>query len=87
MVVAVDIPCDVQQIDQTGYVWTFLYEARDPSVIFPGALVSSGDLDEPVVAEVVDLIAEPAGTIVHLSLLPGVFDDYQALVRRVLGPT
>jgi len=29
----VDITCDVQQIDETGYVWTFLDEAADPSVI------------------------------------------------------
>lgn len=70
MLAAIDIPCDVQQIDQTGFIWTFLNEARDPAVIFPGAIVTTADVDEPVVAEVVDVVEELAGKIVHLALLP-----------------
>jgi hypothetical protein len=35
------------------------------------------------VAEVVDLVPKEAGTIVHLRILPGLFDVYEALVRRV----
>jgi hypothetical protein len=34
------------------------------------------------VAEVVDLVPKEAGTVVHLHILPGLFDDYEALVRR-----
>jgi hypothetical protein len=34
------------------------------------------------VCEVVDLVTEPSGTIVHLRLLPGTIEDYGALVRR-----
>ena len=34
------------------------------------------------VCEVIDLVVEPSGTIVHLWLLPGTIEDYEALVRR-----
>ena len=37
--VKIDIPCDVQQVDETGHVWAFLHEARDPSRIVPGSIV------------------------------------------------
>jgi hypothetical protein len=35
----VDIAADLNDEDETGYVWTFLDEARDPAQIKPGALV------------------------------------------------
>ncbi|OHV04610.1 hypothetical protein [Mycobacterium talmoniae] len=79
----VDIAADLNAEDQTGYVWTFLDEARDPSIIAPGALVVAGDDDAAAVAVVLDLVAHPNGTIVHLDLLPGSVDDYLALAKRV----
>lgn len=36
----------------------------------------------PAVAEVVDLVDKPAGTVVHLRILPGVVGDYAAAVHR-----
>jgi hypothetical protein len=83
MAIAVDIRADLNAEDQTGYVWAFLDEARDPSLITPGALVVAGDEDAPAVAVVVDLIEHPNGTIVHLDVLPGAVDRYLALARRV----
>jgi hypothetical protein len=80
---AVDIRADLNAEDETGYVWTFLDEAGDPSLITPGALVVAGDEDAPAVAVVVDLVEHPNGTIVHLDVLPGVLDNYLALARRV----
>ena len=41
----VDITADLNDEDDTGYVWTFLDEARDPSVIAPGAIVVAGTPD------------------------------------------
>jgi hypothetical protein len=81
--IAVDIPADLNAEDQTGYVWAFLDEARDPSVVVPGALVVAGDQDSPAVAVVVDLVSHPNGTIVHLDVLPGAIDSYLALARRI----
>ena len=45
--VTIDITCDLMDEDETGYVWTFLREARDPSLIEPGAIVVAGDPDAP----------------------------------------
>jgi len=82
--ITVDITADLNDEDETGFVWTFVDEARDPSLIRPGAIVVAGDADTPAVAQVVDLVDRPAGTVVHLRLLPGVIEDYEALVRRVI---
>jgi hypothetical protein len=83
--ITVDITADLNMVDEMGYVWTPLDEARDPSVIFPGAIVSTGDADQPAVSEVIDVVDAPAGKIVHLDVLPGRIEDYEALVRRVCG--
>jgi hypothetical protein len=80
--IAVDITADLNDEDETGFVWTFLDEARDPSIIVPGAIVMARDVDAPAVAEVVDLVEKPSGTIVHLRLLPGTLEDYRALLQR-----
>ena len=80
--VQIDIPCDVQQEDETGYVWAFLDEARDPSVITVGAIVIAADEEDPVLARVVSLTERPGGIKVHLEILPGDPLEYvQALTR------
>jgi hypothetical protein len=77
----VDITADLNDEDHTGYVWTFLEQARDPGQIQPGAIVVAGDEDTAVVCQVVDLVRAGDGTIVHLKLLPGLVEDYQASSR------
>lgn len=84
--VMIDIACDLMDEDETGYVWTFLRDARDPALIEPGAIVVAGDPDAPAVAEIVDIVEKPAGTVVHLRVLPGAIEDYEALVRRAITP-
>ena len=81
----VDITADLNDEDETGYVWTFLDEACDPGQINPGALVVAGDEEAAAVCQVVDLVPAGDGTIVHLRLLPGLVDDYRALVERALA--
>ena len=81
----VDITADLNDEDETGYLWTFLDEARDPGQINPGALVVAGDEEAAAVCQVVDLVPAGDGTIVHLRLLPGLVDDYRALVERALA--
>ena len=80
----VDITADLNDEDETGYLWTFLDEARDPGQIKPGALVVAGDEDAAAVCQVVDLAPAGDGTIVHLRLLPGLVDDYRQLIERAL---
>lgn len=68
--VAVTLPADVQQIDQTGYVWAFLDDAAEPDRVQTGALIVAGDAIEPFLARVVDLVPGPNGrTIVHLDVI------------------
>jgi hypothetical protein len=81
----VDITADLNDEDETGYVWTFLDEARDPGQIKPGAIIVAGDEDTAAVCEVIDLAPAGDGTIVHLRLLPGLVEDYRALVERALA--
>ena len=68
--VRVTLPADVAQIDQTGFVWTFLDRAAEPDRVYPGALIVAGDEVEPFLARVVDVEAGPEGrSIVHLDVV------------------
>lgn len=78
----VDIQVDLNVEDETGFVWAFLHRAGDPSIIRPGAVVVAGDSAARSLAEVVDLVEEEAGTIVHLRLLPGPLAAYVAALNR-----
>jgi hypothetical protein len=65
----VDVTADLNDEDHTGYVWTFLDEARDPRQISPGAIVIAGDEEAAAVCQVIDLVPAGDGTIIHLRLL------------------
>lgn len=68
--VVVTLPADVQQIDDTGFVWSFLDAATDPERVHPGALIVAGDPIEPFLARVVDIVADSNGrSIVHLDVV------------------
>lgn len=68
--VDVALPADVHQIDETGYVWGVLEEARDPGRVVVGRIIVAGDADEPFLARVFDVVPGAAGThIVHLDVL------------------
>ena len=66
----VTIPADVQQIDQTGWVWTFLDEAAEPSRVVVDAVIVAGDSEDPFLARVIDTVDGSSGRkIVHLDVL------------------
>ena len=68
--VLVTLRADVNQVDETGYVWAFLSEADEPDRVRPGALIVAGDPVEPFMARVVDVIAGPDDDhIVHLDVV------------------
>lgn len=79
----VDIPADLNSEDESGFVWTFLDEAADPSTIQPGEVVVAGSPLTPAVCEVVDLVEKSVETVVHLRVLPGTIDQYRRLLSRV----
>lgn len=78
----VDIPCDVHQRGPDGLPFAFLDEAGHPEAVRLGALVVTGDDEEPVVAQVAAVTDSDQGTRISLRLLPGVLADYEDLVRR-----
>jgi hypothetical protein len=80
--ITVDIAADLNDEDETGFVWAYLDDVRDPDLIRPGNVVIAGDADAPAVCEVIDLVAEQSGTIVHLRLLSRTIEDYEVSVRR-----
>ncbi|MCU1496401.1 MAG: hypothetical protein JWM47_354 [Acidimicrobiales bacterium] len=68
--VILTLPADVHQIDQTGFVWAFLDEAREPGRVQPGSLIVAGDVEEPFLARVVDVVDGPGSRkIVHLDVV------------------
>lgn len=77
----IDIAADLNTEDESGFVWTFLDEATDPSMVRPGEVVVAGSELTPAVCEVVDLVEKPVGTIVHLRILPGSAEQYRNLVH------
>lgn len=85
--VVVDLEVDFHNEDETGYVWTWLSEARDPSLITPDRIVVVGDDDALAMARIVDLVAHENGTIVHIDVLPGTVDGYlDAVARATVSP-
>lgn len=81
--IRVDIAADLNSEDETGFVWTFLDEADDPSLIRQRQLVVAGSGSTSAVCEVIDLEERPAGTVVHLRVLPGTIEQYRRLLSRV----
>lgn len=79
---AVDLEVDFHNEDATGYIWQWLSEARDPSVVVPEAIIVVGDDDARAMARVVDHVSTDAGDFVHLQVLPGLVEDYQQAVQR-----
>jgi hypothetical protein len=80
--IEVDIPCDPTQIDHTGLPWAFLDEAAHPDRIVEGAIVITGDAEDPVFARVASLTERSSGVTVHLEILPGDPFEYVEAMRR-----
>lgn len=80
--VVVDLEVDFHNEDETGYLWTWLSEARDPSIITPDRIVIVGDDEALAMARIIDLITHEHDTIVHVDVLPGTVDDYLAAAAR-----
>ena len=70
---SVDLPIDLQLRDETGLCWVFVDEAKDPTVVVPGATLVAGedaDTDQlPVLVRVVDIAGAGADARAHLEIL------------------
>jgi hypothetical protein len=52
----VDLELDFATEDQTGYLWSWLDAARDPSQIVPGGVLTLRDREDLAMGQVVDLV-------------------------------
>lgn len=68
MTIEIDLFVDLNTEDDTGLPWTFLDEARDPTVIVVGRYVVVGAGEVSAVAQVVDIGDDG---VVHVRPLPG----------------
>jgi hypothetical protein len=57
----VTLPADVNQVDESGYVWSFVDGASEPKRVRAGRLILAGDTEEPFFAHVVEVIEGPPG--------------------------
>lgn len=80
----VAIPADIQQVDESGFVWALLDEASDPTAVTPGVVVVAGDPSEPFLAKVVDVVEKAGRQVVHLEVLAEVsaMKEEEAAQRR-----
>ena len=65
--IAVDLPVDLNTMDETGLPWSFLDESPHPERVVPGACIVVGDGSVRAVAIVIDVV----GDIVHVQPRPG----------------
>jgi hypothetical protein len=64
---AIDLPADLNTLDETGLPWFFLDKSPDPERVVPGAYIVVGAGDATAVALVVDV----EDGIVHVLPLAG----------------
>ena len=64
----IDLFVDLNTEDETGFPWTYLDQAADPSVVVPGRLIVVGSGSALAIAEVIDVAADG---LVHVRPLPG----------------
>lgn len=74
----VDLELDLNSEDDTGLPWTFIDEARDPTMIREGAWIVVGSKAARAVAQVVDI----EGEIVHVRPLPGPVSRHRHLLAN-----
>lgn len=78
----VDLEADFANEDETGYIWVWLDEAREQQQIVPGAVLTLRDGEDLAMGQVIDLVDKADGMIVHIELLPGAIEEYQAAIER-----
>lgn len=77
----IDLEVDLNMEDDTGLPWSFLDEAREPSLICEGAWIVVGSGDARAVAQVADI----DGEIVHVRPLPGPVSRHRHLLGRTVA--
>jgi hypothetical protein len=75
---SLDLVVDLNSEDESGLAWTFLDEARDPTLIRKGAWLVVGEGTVRAVAQVVEIDDD----IVRVRPLPGPVDEHRHLLSH-----
>jgi hypothetical protein len=75
---SLDLVVDLNGEDDSGLPWTFLDEARDPTLIREGVWLVVGESDVRAVAQVVEIDDD----IVRVRPLPGTVDEHRHLLSH-----
>ena len=59
----VDLDVDFANEDETGYIWVWLDEARDPDQIVPGAVLALRDGQDLAMGQVIELVPKADAVI------------------------
>jgi hypothetical protein len=65
----IDLPVDLNTIDETGLPWAFLDDAPNPAIVTPGRYLLVGTGSARAVAQVIDIDIDDG--IVHVRPLRG----------------
>jgi hypothetical protein len=76
----IDLVVDLNSEDESGLPWSFLDEARDPSLIREGTWLIVGEGTVRAVAQVIEIEIE--GDIVRVRPLPGPVDEHRTLLTH-----
>jgi hypothetical protein len=74
----VDLVVDLNSEDESGLPWSFVDEARDPSLMVEGAWVVVGEGTARAVAQVVEV----EGDVVRVRPLPGPVERHRHLLHK-----
>lgn len=74
----IDLTVDLNSEDESGLPWTFIDEAREPSLVVEGAWLVVGEGSARAVAQVVEI----EGDIVRVRPLPGPVDRHRHLLAH-----
>jgi hypothetical protein len=74
----VDLVVDLNSEDESGLPWSFVDEARDPSLMVEGAWLVVGEGAARAVAQVVEV----DGNIVRVRPLPGPIERHRHLLHK-----
>ena len=75
---SVDLVVDLNSEDESGLPWTFLDEAKDPTLIREGAWLVVGEGTVRAVAQVVEIEED----VVRVRPLPGSVDQHRHLLSH-----
>lgn len=75
---SLDLAVDLNSEDDSGLPWTFLDEARDPTLVHEGAWLVVGQGSVRAVAQVVEI----DDGIVRVRPLPGPVDEHRHLLSH-----